>query len=132
MDINLRVKLESPELMAALLALAEALPQIKLGDILPISEGEILRAKSMNHNSENINEALTKEELKSIELGQREIQNIGVKTITLEAVREKLSLLSQRGKQAQVKALIQKFGGNKLTEVHEMHYEAILKEAEGL
>lgn len=50
--------------------------------------------------------------------------------VTLEIVRAKLAELSKAGKQAQVKALIKKFGAKKLTEISEENYEALLKEAE--
>ena len=108
MDINVKIKFESPEIMNALLALAEALPQIKLGNTVPIKE---------------VKEA--KEETKEAELKTEEI-----KKLTLEDVREKLALLSQSGKQAAVKELITKFGAKKLTDIDPARYEELLKEAE--
>ncbi len=50
--------------------------------------------------------------------------------ITLEEVRAKLAALSQSGKQAEVKALIQKYGASKLSEVPKEKYPELLKEAE--
>jgi hypothetical protein len=52
--------------------------------------------------------------------------------ITLEEVRAKLAALMQEGKQAEVKALLQKHGGEKLSDVLEENYPAILKDAEGV
>ena len=50
--------------------------------------------------------------------------------ITLEDVRARLAQLSRDGKTAQVKALIQKYGANKLSEVNPDDYKALLLDAE--
>ena len=50
--------------------------------------------------------------------------------ITLEDVRARLAQLSRDGKTAQLKALIQKYGANKLSEVNPDDYEALLLDAE--
>ena len=44
----------------------------------------------------------------------------------------KLAALMQEGKQAEVKALLQKHGGEKLSDVLEENYPALLKDAEGV
>ena len=49
--------------------------------------------------------------------------------ITIEQVRAVLAEKSQSGKQPEVKALILKFGANKLTDVDPSHYNALLMEA---
>jgi hypothetical protein len=54
------------------------------------------------------------------------------KEITLEEVRAKLAALSQSGKQAQVKALISKFGASKLTDIPKEKYAELMKEAEAI
>lgn len=122
MDINVKVRLESPELMAAILALAEALPQIKLGAVLPIKEEQTVEPNTEVIKTESKNQEPLKQEFKKEES----------KTVTLEDVRAKLAALSQAGKQKEVKALIKKFGANKLTEVAAENYEALLKEAEAI
>lgn len=53
-------------------------------------------------------------------------------TYTLEQVRDKLANLSRSGKQAEVKALLGEFGANKLSEVKEEDYAALMKRAEEL
>lgn len=53
-------------------------------------------------------------------------------TVTLEQVRAALSEKSQSGKQPQVKALIKKYGGNKLTDLDSKCYAELKKEAEEL
>lgn len=51
-------------------------------------------------------------------------------TITLEEVRTVLAKLAQDGKQAELKALIGKYGAKRLSEVESKYYTAILREAE--
>ena len=53
-------------------------------------------------------------------------------TITLEEVRIVLAKLAQDGKQAELKALIGKYGANRLSEVDPKYYPAILKEVEAM
>lgn len=51
---------------------------------------------------------------------------------TLEMVRAVLAQKSQNGLTADVRTIIQKYGGNKLSEVDPKNYGDILKDAEGL
>ena len=52
------------------------------------------------------------------------------KEISLEKVRGKLAELSQAGKTAAVRDLIQKHGGTKLSDIEPVKYAAVLKDAE--
>jgi hypothetical protein len=52
--------------------------------------------------------------------------------ITLEEVRAKLAALMQAGKQAEVKKLLKKHGGNKLSDVPKKNYQALIKDAEAV
>ena len=122
MDINVKIRFESPEIMAALLAFVETISQMKLATNLQIKERQVAKETPMSHCSEN----------RSAQAAIGEVKNSQVKKIALEDVRAKLAILNQKGKEVQVKALIRKFGGNKLTEVSTEYYEALLKEAEGL
>ena len=54
------------------------------------------------------------------------------KTYTLEDVRGVLAEKSQNGLTSEVKGLIAKFGGSKLSDIDPSNYEAIIKEAEEL
>lgn len=54
------------------------------------------------------------------------------KVYTLEDVRGVLAEKSQNGLTSEVKGLIAKFGGNKLSDIDPSNYEAIIKEAEVL
>ena len=49
---------------------------------------------------------------------------------SLEDVRHKLILAAQAGFSAEVKALITKYGADRLSEIDASHYAALLKEAE--
>lgn len=53
-----------------------------------------------------------------------------VNQISLEEVRGKLAELSQAGKTAAVRDLIQKHGGTKLSDIEPVKYAAVLKDAE--
>ena len=52
--------------------------------------------------------------------------------ITLEQVRAKLAALTQGGKQAEVKTLIEKYGGAKLSDIPKDKYSELMQEAEGI
>ena len=52
--------------------------------------------------------------------------------ISLEMVRAKLAALMQIGKQTEVKALLQKHGGEKLSDIPKDNYQALLEEAEAI
>lgn len=54
------------------------------------------------------------------------------KVYTLEDVRGVLAEKSQNGLTSEVKGLIAKFGGSKLSDINPSNYEAIIKEAEVL
>lgn len=127
MDINVKVRLESPELMAAILALAEALPQVKLGTNIPLKTLETKEVQPIE-DKQDVKENLgpNKETVKENKQKQE------TKIITLEEVRGKLAELSRQGKQPEVKALISKYGANKLTDLEPSCYEELLKEAEVL
>lgn len=54
------------------------------------------------------------------------------KETTLEEVRAALAVKSQAGLTAEVREMIQKYGGSKLSEIAPEHYADILKDAEVL
>ena len=51
---------------------------------------------------------------------------------SLEDVRHKLILAAQAGFSAEVKALITKYGADRLSEIDASHYAALLKETESI
>lgn len=98
MDINIKVNLKSPELVGALLALAEAFG----------TQGQVQCPSEFT------------------------VAKVEAPKIALEDVRAKLAALSQSGKQQQVKALVNKYGASKLTDIPQEKYGEILKDAEAL
>ena len=59
-------------------------------------------------------------------------KKVKAKVYTLEDVRGVLAEKSQNGLTSEVKGLITKFGGSKLSDIDPSNYEAIIKEAEVL
>lgn len=53
-------------------------------------------------------------------------------TVTFVQLRSKLSEISRAGHTDEVKAILEKYGAGKLSELAEEHYAAVLAEAEGL
>ncbi|NMC59990.1 MAG: hypothetical protein GYA51_11525 [Candidatus Methanofastidiosa archaeon] len=53
MDINLKITLESPKIMEALLALAEEISKAQSGNILPVKEGQTPKIESKNEEIKN-------------------------------------------------------------------------------
>lgn len=54
------------------------------------------------------------------------------KTISIEEVRSVLAEKSQAGKGPEIRALIEKYGADKLTDLEPSYYEALLNEVEAL
>ena len=59
-------------------------------------------------------------------------EDISIEDISIEDVRRVLISKSQDGKQKEVKALIQKYGAHKLTDLNTSCYKDLLKDAEAL
>lgn len=107
MELNIKVKIESPDILNGLLALADE-----------ISKASITLKTVVNADNANVTEDNSKIE--------------SPRVITLEEVRAKLTSLSQCGKQAEVKEIIKKFGASKLTDIPKDKYEELLKAAEAI
>ena len=123
MDINVKITVESPHIMAAILALAEALPKVNLGTGFSPGIEDNVKVKEVQPNVEEATKE--KEANENKEEGTE-------KTITLEEVRRVLATKSKNGKQAEVKELIKKYGVNKLTDIHPCNYKELLELAEAL
>lgn len=123
MDINVKITVESPHIMAAILALAESLPKVNLGASLsPVIEDRV-EVKAVEDKVEKVTK---KKEVKEKK------ETVAEKTITLEEVRKVLATKSKNGKQVEVKELIKKYGVNKLTDIHPCNYKELLEFAEVL
>lgn len=123
MNIKIDVNLKSPHIMAAILALAEALPKVNLGAGLSSVVEDNVEVKEIESKVDEITKEKEEQEKK---------QQVAEKTITLEEVRNVLATKSKNGKQAEVKELIKKYGVNKLTDIHPCNYRELLELAEVL
>ena len=137
MDIKVNVTVNAPELASAIQALADALSKpmdvcnwlaqnsgktidtdttVKEGGDKPAAESEPDRTPDPQPEPEPEPEP--------------EPDPDPAPVITLEQVRAKLAAISQSGKQAQVKQLLNSFGATKLTEVPAKQYANLLAGAE--
>lgn len=123
MDINVKITVESPHIMAAILALEEALPKVNLGTGISSVVEDTVEVKEIESKVE---EATKEKEVK--EKKEQVVEN----TITLEEVRKVLATKSKNGKQVEVKELIKRYGVNKLTDIHPCNYKELLELAEVL
>lgn len=69
---------------------------------------------------------------KAIEAKVVEAPKAAKKEVTLEEVRIKLANLSRNGHTKEVKALLLKYGADKLSAINKEKYEALLADAEGI
>lgn len=123
MNIKIDVNLKSPGLMAAILALVEALPKVNLATGISSVVEDTVRVKEIEPKVEEVTKEKEVKEKK-----ERVVEN----TIALEEVRKVLATKSKNGKQAEVKELIKRYGVNKLTDIHPCNYKELLELAEVL
>lgn len=118
MEIKVDVNLHAPELVKAIENLTSIVP-VKSQNV----RNELPATKEAQKPSvtdvEEVSESATKDKKKSSKV-----------TVSLEEVRAKLAALTQSGKQAEVKALIKKHGGKKLSDIPKDKYPDLLKDAE--
>ena len=130
--VEMHVFINAPDLNRlanAILALAEAINNKKESqEKITITRKELQEAaeKIAQHTQQELS---TTEDISKSELKQEPEPS---QQITLEQIRIKLASLAQAGKQAQVKELIAKFGGKKLTDIPPEKYPELLAEAEAL
>jgi len=105
----------------------------------PASEPEVDQDAAPDENTKTESAAAPKEQLEVADTkeekpaGETKSQKPSDATVfTKEIVRAKLAALSQSGKQAEVKALITKYGAEKLSDIPEDKYPDLIKDAEGL
>ena len=143
MDIN--VKISAPELVDALNAVAAALggkivnaaaqqtaaPENAKGKSTPKTDTK-KAAEQKPLASAPAQESIVEEPATEPETDTSEEPLEEVKEYTTEEVRAKLTALSQSGKQAQVKALITKYGAARLSDIPADKYAAVMAEAEAM
>lgn len=121
-DVNLKA---SEEVTNSLLTLAAVLHNaVPIFDESP----KEIKPKGVEKEVQASKEKVT--EKKEAQQKQETNKTEKAKEITLEEVRGVLAKLSKNGKQAEVKELIKKFGGKKLTDISKDKYPELLKEAE--
>ena len=82
--------------------------------------------------SDNLEEASSVQETPSVQETSETMATEPKKKITLEAVRAALAEKSRSGFTAEVKALIRRFGVEKLSDVDESRFAEVLAEAEAI
>ena len=113
----------------------------KVTELLDAVVGVITNVRNLADSLQVVADVLT--EMKSVEvINDQPVVQIPekvakpkkekAKVYTLEDVRGVLAEKSQNGLTSEVKGLIAKFGGNKLSDIDPSNYEAIIKEAEVL
>ncbi len=126
--MEITIKIEAPALVDAINALAVAIA----GNIELLLDGPGARA-NVTETAKNVtNKAETVTETAKNVTKDVETETKTDSTFTLEQVRAKLADLSRGGKQAEVKALLNKLGAKKLTEVPEDKYPELMREAEAI
>lgn len=118
-DVNLKA---SEEVTNSLLTLAAV-----LHNTVPVFD---VNSKNIESKEVEKEVQVPKETVKKNNKKQETKKAEESKEITLEEVRGVLAKLSKNGKQAEVKALIKKFSGKKLTDISKDKYPELLKEAE--
>lgn len=118
-DVNLKA---SQEVTNSLLTLAAV-----LNNAVPVFD---VNSKTTESKEVEKEVQASKEKVKKNNKRQETKKAGAAKEITLEEVRGVLAKLSKDGKQADVKSLIKKFGGKKLTDISKDKYPELLKEAE--
>ena len=128
MDINIKVEIKTPmELVHAILALAET-----MAIVVDKQKGDALVDQHLARENEIETQNTPPEPAKGEEKADTPPWEGEAPKVTLEQVRAKLAVLSQNGKQAEVKELLKKFGAKKLTDVPAEKYGELLTATEEL
>jgi hypothetical protein len=115
MSIKIEVNVNGTEpLVKALNALTDAIGK---------TNQQGTASKEIQKSSDAVEEAVSK-------TATKEKEETSKTAVSLEEVRAKLAALTQSGKQAEVKALIKKHGGKKLSDISADKYPDLLKDAE--
>lgn len=108
----------------------------KVTDLLDAVVGVISNVRNLADSLQNVADILSEfkseEVVKSksvLQISDKTEKSAKEKTYTLEDVRGVLAEKSQSGLTSEVKKLIAKYGGNKLSDIDSSKYEAIIKEA---
>ena len=117
-DVNINA---SEDVLKGIETLKRFLPGIQIS--------EVKTQPTVDEKPGELKEEASKPE-PEIQISKQEADTQSSKVITMEDVRAKWSILSQRGKQTQVKALIKKYGATKLSDIPAERYQDLLRDAE--
>ncbi len=88
--------------------------------------------RSLADSIEVVANAITSSDSENVEITATKVKEAKPNKITLEEVRGVLAKKSQAGLTSEVRDLIKKYGGEKLSEVDPSHYGSLLEDAEVL
>lgn len=132
MNINLQIKVDSPELMTAILRLAEALPQLSLGSfsvskgndkmelITPVPEVQERFSKDTAGRKNSANGFITSSSDSSS-------ANSGTSEGDLDIIKALLKKLDNR---EHMVAVLHRYGAKKVSQLQEKDYKSIIKDLE--
>jgi 23S rRNA maturation-related 3'-5' exoribonuclease YhaM len=109
-----------------LMALAETVSKT---DVSALAAAQVIKSEQ---EARKQNQNTAQESAEEIKPATKTEEQKEAPAYTMAQVKEKLTGLTRAGKQAQVKALIEKFGATKLSEIKEADYAALMQEAEGI
>lgn len=110
----------------------------KVAELLDAITAVITNIRDLANSLQIVADVLT--DIKEVKTSEQPVSQISEKvsnskkkkSYTLEDVRGVLAEKSQNGLTSEVRGLIAKFGGSKLSDINPSNYEAIIKEAEVL
>ena len=110
----------------------------KVAELLDAITAAITNIRDLANSLQIVADVLT--DIKEVKTSEQPVSQISEKvsnskkkkSYTLEDVRGVLAEKSQNGLTSEVRGLIAKFGGSKLSDINPSNYEAIIKEAEVL
>ena len=122
-NLKVTIELNAPELITTINNLVQVISGMNF--VQNVQTVSTTNVQDKTEKVEKVEKAEVKTETKIAETSTE-------KAITLEEVRAKLEALTQGGKQAEVKALIESYGVAKLTQIPAENYAEMLKKAEGI
>ena len=123
--MNITIKVEAEELVKAINDLAHAVNNVS-ASINAMAEFSAIKQQPEPEPAE------TEQPKPEPDKAEQPKQQEKKEEIPLETVRAKLAVLSRSGKKDEVKALLQKFGASKLTDVPKEKYPELMAAAEEL
>jgi hypothetical protein len=123
--VEVKITIEAPELVKAMCVLTSALVNSGMHDLADALQGKAGAVEAAVATQPCAEQASAEEPA-----SPKSAEAPAEPEVTLEQVRAKLASLSQKGKQLQVKKLIESFDVKKLTDIPAERYAEVLKMAE--